>query len=349
MRDRDARGCERYAGDGGVRPLRFGYLLDFRNPAPWSRRWEEIYAESLDFICECETLGFEIAWLPEHHCTEDGFLTSPLMIGAAVAARTKKVRISTGVALAPLYHPLRLAEDMAVLDVLSEGRAELAVGVGYLKSETDAFGIDFKSRGRRTDELLGIVRRLWDGETVTLRGEFFDLQKARISPLPVQKPRIPLLIGGLSRPGIRRAARVGCGFIGAIENYPAYLEELSAAGKPGSSARFDLVSDMWLLVAEDPDEAFAETAPYYHYQINTYAKWHAETEWGVQPMDFEAFKKSGAVRVLTPPAAIDFLRQRLDAAPTLESFCMTVPPGLPLPKFAKYAELFAKKVIPAFR
>ncbi len=332
-----------------MRPLRFGYLLDFRNPAAWSRRWEEIYAESLEFICWCETIGFEIAWLPEHHCTEDGFLASPLMIGAAVAARTKKLRISTGVALAPFYHPLRLAEDMAALDVLSTGRAELAIGIGYLKSETDAFGIDFKSRGRRTDELLDILTRLWDGETVTFKGEFFNLEKARISPLPLQKPHIPILIGGLSRPGIRRAARRGSGFIGAIENYPAYLEELSAAGKAQSAARFDLVSDMWLLVAEDPDAAFEETAPYYHYQINTYAKWHAETDWAMQPMDFETFKKSGAVRVLTPQAAIDFLGKRLAAAPTMQSFCMTVPPGLPLPKFAKYAELFAKKVIPAFR
>ena len=331
-----------------MRPLRFGYLLDFRNPAAWSRPWEVIYAESLEFICWCETIGFEIAWLPEHHCTEDGFLASPLMIGAAVAARTKKLRISTGVALAPFYHPLRLAEDMAALDVLSAGRAELAVGIGYLKSETDAFGIDFKSRGRRTDELLDIVKRLWDGETVTHKGEFFNLEKARISPLPLQKPHIPILIGGLSRPGIRRAALRGTGFIGAIENYPAYLEELSAAGKAGGTARFDLVSDMWLLVAEDPDEAFEETAPFYYYQINTYAKWHAETDWVMQPMDFETFKKSGAVRVLTPRAAIDFLGKRLAAAPTMESFCMTVPPGLPLPKFAKYAELFAKQVIPHF-
>jgi alkanesulfonate monooxygenase SsuD/methylene tetrahydromethanopterin reductase-like flavin-dependent oxidoreductase (luciferase family) len=332
-----------------MRPLRFGYLLDFRNPAAWPRRAEEIYAEALEFIGWSETIGFEIVWLPEHHCTHDGFLASPMMIGAAVAARTRKLRISTGVALAPLYHPLRLAEDMAVLDVLCAGRAELAIGVGYLKSEADAFGIDFKSRGRRTDEILDIVRRLWDGETVTFKGEFFNLDKARIWPLPVQKPHLPILIGGLSPPGIRRAARRGSGFIGAIENYPAYLEELNAAGKAGDAARFDLVSDMWLLVAEDPEEAFEETAPYYHYQINTYAKWHADTDWGMQPMDFETFKKSGAVRVLTPAAAIDFLRGRQAAAPTMESFCMTVPPGLPLPKFAKYAELFATKVIPAFR
>ena len=339
----------RLAARAGIRPLRFGYLLDFRNPAAWPRRWEEIYAESLEFICWCETLGFEIAWLPEHHCTEDGFLAAPLMIAAAVAARTKKLRISTGVALAPFYHPLRLAEDMAALDVLSMGRAELAVGVGYLRSETDAFGIDFKSRGRRTDELLEVVRRLWGGETVTFRGEFFNLEEARISPLPVQKPHIPILIGGLSRPGIRRAARYGSGFIGALDNYSAYREELNAVGRAGAPARFDLVSDMWLLVADDPEAAFEETAPYYHYQISTYAKWHAESDWDMQPMDFEAFKKSGAVRVLTPEAAIEFLRGRLDAAPTMESFCMTVPPGLPLPTFAKYAELFAKKVIPAFR
>src|SRR5579859_2875899 len=331
-----------------MRPLRFGYLLDFRNPAAWSRRWEEIYAESLEFISWSETIGFEIAWLPEHHGVEDGFLPSPLMIGAAVAARTTKLRISTGVALAPLYHPIRLAEDVAVLDVLSAGRAELAIGLGYLKSETDAFGIDFKSRGRRTDELLHIVRRLWEGETLSFKGECFSLDKARITPLPVQKPHIPVLIGALARPGIRRAARHD-GFFGAIENYPLYREELNAAGRAGTAGRFDLGSDMWFLVSDDPDQAFEETAPHYHYQINTYAKWHAETNWDVQPMDFETFKKSGAVKVLTPEAAIDFLRSRLDAAPTMESFCMAVPPGLPLPKFAKYAELFAKRVIPAFR
>ena len=293
-----------------MRPLRFGYLLDFRNPGVWSRRWEEIYAESLDFICWSETIGFEIAWLPEHHGIEDGFLTSPLMIGAAVAARTKKLRITTGVALAPLYHPLRLAEDMAVLDVLSTGRAELAVGLGYLKSETDAFGIDFKSRGRRTDELLDIVRRLWGGETVTFKGEFFNLEKARISPLPVQKPRIPILVGALSRPGFRRAARYGDGFIGALENYPAYLEELKAVGRAGAAARFDLISDMWLLVSEDPEKVFEETAPHYYYQINTYAKWHAVNGLGHAAHGFRYLQKSGAVRVLTPEAAIEFPSQQ---------------------------------------
>jgi alkanesulfonate monooxygenase SsuD/methylene tetrahydromethanopterin reductase-like flavin-dependent oxidoreductase (luciferase family) len=332
-----------------MKPLRFGYLLDFRNPAAWLRRWEDIYAESLEFICWSETIGFEIAWLPEHHGTEDGFLASPLMIAAAVAARTKKLRITTGVALAPLYHPLRLAEDMAALDLLSMGRAELAVGLGYLRSETDAFGVDFRSRGRRTDELLDVVIRLWEGETVTFTGEFFHLEKACISPLPVQKPHMPILIGGLSRPGIRRAARYGSGFFGALDNYPAYMQELKALGRAGIAARFDLVSDMWFLVAEDPDEAFEETAPYYYYQINTYAKWHAQTEWDMQPMDFDTFKKSGVVKVLAPEAAIDFLRKRREAAPTMESFCMTVPPGLPLENFAKYADLFAKKVIPAFR
>ena len=329
--------------------MRFGYMLDFRNPEAWHRPWPEIYAESLDFIAWSESIGFDIVWLPEHHCIPDGFLAAPLTMAAAVAARTKTMRITSGVALAPLYHPLRLAEDMAVVDLLSNGRSELAIGLGYLKWETDAFGIDFKSRGRRTDELLKIVKRLWAGETVTVEGEFFNLTGARLSPLPVQKPHIPLLIGGLSQPGFRRCARYGDGFIGAIENYPAYLAELRAAGKDESAARFDLVSDMWVLVSEDPKAAFDEVAPHFYYQINTYAKWHAETDWGMQPMDFETFKKSGAVKVFTPEEAIAFLRSRQAAAPAMASYCMTVPPGFPLPRFQKYAELFAKKVIPAFR
>src|ERR1700756_4412128 len=99
--------------------LTFGYLYDFRNPPQWHRPWAELYAETLDVIAETEALGFQGAWLPEHHLANDGYLPSPLVALAAIAARTKTMRIGTGVALGPLHHPVRFAEDAALVDILS--------------------------------------------------------------------------------------------------------------------------------------------------------------------------------------------------------------------------------------
>src|ERR687898_249915 len=121
--------------------LRFGYGFDMRNPPNWFRPWPEFYADTIEFIEYIENLGFEQIWLAEHHGIEDGYMPSPLVFGAGVATRTKKVHISQGVGLAPHYHPVRLAEDLAVLDILSNGRAEFGMGIGYLGFEADAYGI----------------------------------------------------------------------------------------------------------------------------------------------------------------------------------------------------------------
>jgi len=333
-----------------VRPVRFGYGFDMRNPEQWHRPWPDLYAEHLDFIAWTDMIGFEAVWLAEHHGIADGYLPSPLMIGAAIAARTKKLRISTGVGLAPFYHPVRLAEDLAVLDILSNGRAEFAFGIGYLKKEADAYGFDFRSRGRLSDELLQIVRRLWQGERVDFDGTYFDLKGACVTPLPVQKPHIPMFVGGVAAPGFRRAARYGDGYIGPVENWPAYLAEIRACGKNESEARIVSMSasDMWLVVTEDPEKTIEEVAPHAYYQLNTYAEWQEDESWGLERMDFETFKKSGAMKIFTPDQAIAYIRSRLDAAP-IESFCMQAPTGFPLSKLMEHAELFAKKVLPAFR
>ena len=329
--------------------LRFGFGFDLRNPAHWSRTWPDIYAEHLDFIAWTETLGFEHVWLAEHHGIADGYLPSPLIMAAGIAARTRTIRIGTGVALAPFYHPVRLAEDCAVLDVLSNGRFDLTLGLGYLKFEADAYGFDLKKRGRLTDELLQIVRPLWRGETVDFAGEFFQIRNARIFPRPVQERGIPLFIGGATKPGFRRAAVYGDGYCGPIEDFPAYVAALREAGKDESVARIRCMSssDMWFLVSHDPAAALEEVAPHAYYQMNQYAEWQKDVGWGIQQMSFEEFKKSGVMKVLTPKQAVEYIQGRREAAP-IETFCMHAPAGFPLDKYAKYVELFAKEVLPAF-
>jgi alkanesulfonate monooxygenase SsuD/methylene tetrahydromethanopterin reductase-like flavin-dependent oxidoreductase (luciferase family) len=335
-----------------MRPhLRFGYGFDMRNPKAWFKPWADFYAETLEFILHIESLGFEGIWLAEHHGIDDGYMPSPIVFGAGVATRTKSIRIAQGVGLAPHYHPVRLAEDLAVLDILSNGRAELAMGIGYLQFEAEAYGWNPKKRGKIANEVLEVVRRLWRGETVNFDGEFFQLKGARSTPLPVQHGGIPMFIGGVSQPGFHRAALYGDGFIGPVEFWPAYLEEVRAVGKAEQDARIVSMSysDMWFLVSEDPEKTLDELAPHAHYQINTYAEWQEDLTWGpFAQMSVEEFKKAGLMKVLTPDEAIAYIRSRLEQAP-LEAFCMQAPAGFPLAKLAQHAELFAKKVIPAFR
>jgi hypothetical protein len=334
-------------------PLRFGFGFDVRNPTDWHKPFPDLYAETLEFIAWTESLGFGNCWFAEHHGIDDGYLPSPLMMGAAVAAKTGNMRIGTGVGLLPHYHPVRFAEDTAVLDNISNGRLELCMGIGYLKFECEAYGIESKTRGKRSDEVLEIVRRLWEGETVTYKGEFYDIRKARIFPLPVQRPGIPMFIGAVAPPGLKRAARLGDGYAGPLANWPAYVEAVKACGKPESMARilsFD-AADMWSVVSDDPEAALNEIAPHCYYQMNTYAEWQKDTDWGknyINRMDFETFKKSGAIKAMTPEDAIDYIRSRQALAP-IEAFCMQVPSGMPLKTYAKFAETFAKKVLPAFR
>lgn len=332
-------------------PVRFGFGFDLRNPQQWHKPWADFYAEHLDFIAWTETLGFGAVWFAEHHGIEDGYLPSPLIMGAAVAARTKTMHIGQGIALAPFYHPVRLAEDCAVLDIISNGRLELSLGTGYLPFEAKAYDFDFKGRGKLTDELLQILVPLWEGETVSFKGEYFNVEKARIFPLPIQKPHIPLFIGGTARPGWRRAARFADGFNGPVEYYPQVLEEVRAAGRPDSDLRFMSLSysDMWLVVTDDPERTINEIAPHAYYQINTYAEWQQQEDWApFTPMGLDNFKKSGAMKIFTPDEAIAYIRSRMEMAP-IEAFCMQAPTGFPLSSYAKHVELFANKVLPAFR
>jgi alkanesulfonate monooxygenase SsuD/methylene tetrahydromethanopterin reductase-like flavin-dependent oxidoreductase (luciferase family) len=331
--------------------LRFGYGFDMRNAPDWYRPWPDFYAETLEFIEHIEYLGFGNVWLAEHHGIDDGYMPSPIVFGAGIATRTKKVRISQGVGLAPHYHPVRLAEDLAVLDILSNGRAEFGMGIGYLGFEADAYGWNRKKRGKLSNEIMEIVRRLWQGETVDYDGEFFQLTGARCTPLPCQEGGIPMFVGGVSEPGFRRAATLGDGFIGPVEFWPAYVEALRAAGKEEKDGRIVSMSysDMWMMVSEDPEKTINDMAPHAYYQINTYAKWQEGAEWSVYTeMSLDEFKKAGVMKVLTPDEAIGYIKSRQDAAP-IEAFCMQAPTGFPLKLLAEHAELFAKKVMPAFR
>jgi alkanesulfonate monooxygenase SsuD/methylene tetrahydromethanopterin reductase-like flavin-dependent oxidoreductase (luciferase family) len=329
--------------------LTFGYLYDFRNPPQWRRPWEALYAETLDVIAETERLGFAGAWLPEHHLADDGYLASPMVALAAVAVRTRTMRIGTGVALAPLYNPVRFAEDAALLDILSNGRLDLGLAIGYRKREAAAFGVDFTRRGALFDEFLQIVTRLWAGDEVTFAGKHFQVTGARLGP-PAPRASIPLYIGGFAEKAMARVARYGQGYIGSPDVCGLYVDKLREQGKDPAAARIR-VTGLTFVVAEDPDAAMAELAPHFLHVNNSYGAWFAEDQalgmQGMKPKTLDEYKASGELQIATPQAAVAMFKEMQTRMP-IEHFMMALPPGLPAERFLHYAGVFAREVMPAF-
>ncbi len=336
----------------GIMPkLSFGYLCDFRNPAQFGRDWTQVYGETVDFASHIDAAGFEGIWVPEHHGAEDGYCPAPNIALAAIAARTNKIRLGSGIALAPLYHPLRFAEECAMLDILSGGRLEMGLAIGYRRKETAAYGVDFTKRGARFDEFLKIVRALWSGENVNHDGAFFRLENAKVAPLS-SRGQIPLYIGGFAPKALERVARYGDGYFGNEEFVAPYKVALVAAGKNPGTARIRIQS-LFTLVADDPEAAMEEVGPYFHHMNNMYGVWLNEDKAvgidnpGLKPMDFEAFKNSGILQIMNPAQAVDHFLAMQKRIP-VEHITLALPPGVPLLKFAKYTDLFAREVLPAF-
>lgn len=350
--------------------LRFGLYYDFRNPARWRQPSDRLYAEIFDQIVWAEDHGFDDVWLSEHHFIDDGYLPSLLPVAAAIAARTRKIRIGLAVMLMPFQNPVRLAEEIAVVDVISGGRLDLGFGVGYKVEEFEGYGIPTSQAGARTNQSLDIVSRLLTGETVTYKSDYFELNRARITPEPIQKPRPPIWIGGFTQPALRRAARFGDGFIAPMASpsvYERYLAELRKRGR--STDHVKLASGFqWLIVSNDPEKTWNEAADHIVYQADNYAAWTAKAlqnvdkktrarmaKEGAKPptlsylRDRDGLRKSGQFLVVDPDAAVKMIRDYVSNVPLTHYYSWTLPPGLPPAWIQPHLELFASKVIPAFR
>ena len=334
--------------------IRFGLWYDFRNPERWHQPAERLYREILDQIVWGENHGFDDVWLSEHHFIDDGYLPSILPAAAAISARTERIRIASGVLLMPFHNPIRLAEDIATVDIISGGRFELGVGIGFKGEEFGGFGVSSKERGRRTDQSLEIIRKALAGETVTFKSEFFDFENVRVTPGPIQTPHPPIWLGGFTSAALRRAVRFGDGFTVPGANrgvYDNYVAGLKAEGRRTDNVRF--ASGFWcLIVSDDPEKTFAEAADHIIYQANNYSEWLSAS--GLPPLaphlkDHEDLRKSGLLQVVDPGMAIDTIRNFSDAVPLTHFYSWTLPPGLPPHWAQKHLELFASKVIPAFR
>ncbi|HEV8678358.1 MAG TPA: LLM class flavin-dependent oxidoreductase [Stellaceae bacterium] len=190
-----------------------------------------LYRDHLEEAVLAEELGFDCVWASEHHFSPDAWNPSPFTFLAAVAARTRRVRLGTFVLLLPLHNPLRVAEDVAVLDNISQGRVDLGVGVGSSPEEFRTFGIPIENRLGRTFEALRVIERCFAGERFSHQGKYYTFPDVHLTTLPVQRPGPPILVAAMGEQSVRWTARRGYGMAaGAGRGHDAYLAGLRANG-----------------------------------------------------------------------------------------------------------------------
>jgi alkanesulfonate monooxygenase SsuD/methylene tetrahydromethanopterin reductase-like flavin-dependent oxidoreductase (luciferase family) len=329
--------------------------VGFQNPAPWRVDWSELYSSTLDFVREAEQLGFDQVWLTEHHFADDGYCPALMPVAAAIAAQTSRIRIGTKVLLMPFHDPLRLAEDAAVVDVISGGRLELGVAAGYRFEEFSGFGIDRAERAARTREGVTALEHALTGETFSFEGRFHRYASARIVPPPVQS-RVPIWLGARSPAAIKRAAAMGLHLALAdfdedlcVADCQVYNEALLEHGRDPDE--FRIVSVTSLFVDEDPERARAVAAPHIRYQQDQYQRWFGEaSDRRPEPVAADQAEDlpSGCL-IGTPEEVLETILAARRRFPFTDFSFWTLLPGMAPGTALSSLKLFAERVLPGLR
>ena len=343
--------------------LRFGVLWPFRNPEFARVPWEQLYRTHLYLTGDSEAMGFDVACLTEPHFVVDGYSPSLLPIAGAIATRTSRIRIGTFLVLLPLHNPVRIAEDTATVDLISNGRFELGVGLGYRREEFEDQGISHTERGARLQEGIGVIQRLLSGESVTLDGKFSKLKNIQIVPPALQRPHPPLWLGAIAPKAIERAARMGFHFqaVGSTALDKIYDEALVKHGR--NPQNYNIAQLRAVFVAPSREQAWEQAAKPLHYMASCYAKWFAEAAdkpgdekamEGIPSVDEmikkQAFSFFGEDAIVgTPKDAIEMIDDYRKRGRLTHMVCATALPGLAPHLVRDSMALFAREVIPRFR
>jgi alkanesulfonate monooxygenase SsuD/methylene tetrahydromethanopterin reductase-like flavin-dependent oxidoreductase (luciferase family) len=318
--------------------------FDMRQPRFATASQADLYQAAIEICAWGDEHGIGSVHLSEHHGAEDGYCPSPLVLAAAIASRTHNLRIFISALIAPLHDPVRLAEDLSVLDNISRGRVIPILSGGYRHEEFAAVGKSLSARKKCMDDIGGFLKQAWTGETFEYEGRTIT-----VTPTPFSQPRPMLLMGGSSAPAARRAAREADFFIpSGPEIFELYREELRKLGKPDPGP-MPVAPSTVTFVASDPDAYWRQIAPHVLHETNTYAQW-AEQAGVFTPYrhyDNDAdLRASGAYRVYRPEELIIAARAMASAQPImLHPLCGGIHPDVAWQSL----QLFMRDVMPTLR
>jgi alkanesulfonate monooxygenase SsuD/methylene tetrahydromethanopterin reductase-like flavin-dependent oxidoreductase (luciferase family) len=318
----------------------FGLRFDLRNPDLAGTTAADRYAAALDMAAWADRLGCLSITASEHHGSPDGYLPSPLPMVAAMAARTESVRFLVAALIAPFYDPLRLAEDLNVVDHLSRGRIDVIVAGGYVHQEFEMFGVPMRERAPRVREVVATLKAAFTGEPFEYRG-----REVHVTPGPYRPGGPGILLGGSSEPAARRAARIADGFIPSVPGvWDFYRDEVQKLGRPDPGPS-PIGENRTVALAEDVDQGWEQMAPFFLHETNSYGAWQAQDD-VASPYrtvdDVDELRAGSAYAVLTPDQYLEELHATAFPFAMFHPLCG----GMPIDLAWSSLQLFERDVLP---
>jgi probable F420-dependent oxidoreductase len=313
------------------------------------------YRDALEEVVRAEELGFDSVWMEEHHSVVNHYWPSPLPVLAGFATRTSRVLLGTDILVAPFYHPVRLAEDGALLDIISNGRFVLGAAIGYKPDEFALYGAELEKRGARFEEQLAIVKALWAEGTVAFKGRYYQLE-GRLEPRPVRRPHPPIWIGGWGDLTLKRAATLADNWIPGptadlarlLAGKRQFLDQRAAARRTTPPAEWPLTRDVIIADTDAEARELAERHIMVSYRKEYAGGWRHPFIDASIATDLDGLMKDrfliggpDQVRKALTPFVTEYGLTHL--------ICRLFFPGMPHRHIMRGLELIAKEVMPAFR
>ena len=313
------------------------------------------YRDALEEVTRAEGLGFDSAWMEEHHSVPDHYWPSPLPVLAGFATRTSRLMLGTDILVAPFYHPVRLAEDVALLDLMSGGRITLGIAIGYKPDEFGLYGAEIEKRGARFEEQLAIMKGLWTEERLDFKGRYYSIE-GRLEPKPLTKPHPPVWIGGWGELALKRAATLADNWIPGptadltrlVAGKKTFLENRRAAGRAEPVGEWPLTRDVIIADTDRQARELAETHIMVAYRKEYAGGWRHPFIDASIATDLDRLMADRFI-IGGPDQCARQIRRFVEQYGMTHLICRLFFPRMPHAHIMRELELLSREVMPAFR